>query len=77
MIQVNLIYPNGVKYTTQTYSVQDLIQALQLCPNPTVTAVLLHDPDKKGVLPIKSDGIFIDPDVSARYFRLSQVVDVS
>lgn len=77
MIQINLIYPNGVKYTTQTYSVQDLIQTLQLVPNPTTTAVLLHDPDKKGVLPIKADGIFIDPDVSARYFRLSQTVDVS
>lgn len=77
MIQINLIYPNGVKYTTQTYSVQDLIQALQLVPNPTVTAVMLHDPDKKGFLPIKADGIFIDPDVSARFFRLSQVVDVS
>ena len=38
MIQINLIYPNGVQYTAETLSVQDLIQALQSVPNPTTTA---------------------------------------
>lgn len=77
MIQINLIYPNGVKYTSETLSVQDLIQALQMVPNPTTTAVLWHDHPKQGLLPIKADGMFLDPEVSARFFRLSLVVDMS
>jgi hypothetical protein len=76
MIQINLIYPNGIKYTAQTLSVQDLIEALQKVPNPTTTAVLYHDHPKQGLLPMKADGIFLDPDVSARFFRISLVVDV-
>lgn len=77
MIQINLIYPNGIKYTTQTMSVAELIAALQAIPNPATMAVLLHDNPKQGMLPIKADGVFLDPDVSARFFRISQVVDVS
>lgn len=77
MIQINLIYPNGVKYTAQTLSVQDLIQALQQVPNPTTTPVLFHDHPKQGMLPIKADGLFLDPEVSARFFRISLVVDVT
>jgi len=39
--------------------------------------VLFHDHPKQGLLPIKSDGMFLDPEVSARFFRISLVVDVT
>lgn len=77
MVQINLIYPNGIRYTTQTMSVAELITALQSVPNPATMPVLLHDNPKQGMLPLKADGVFLDPDVSARFFRMSQVVDLS
>lgn len=74
MIQINLIYANGARLTTETVSVAELLTALKAVPNPDVTAVLLLDEPGQGRLPVKLDGLFLEPAVSAEFFQLSRRV---
>lgn len=76
-LKVNLIYPNGATYTTNTATVADLLTALKSVADPVNTPVFLLDELAMGKIPLKILGEVLDPTLTpAISFQVAQVVDL-
>lgn len=76
MIKVNLHYPNGAVYSTQTVTVAEMLTALRSVANPATTPLFLLDEPKQGKVPLKILGEVLDTDVSQLSFQLAKVVEL-
>lgn len=75
MIKVNLKYPSGATYTTETATVVDLIAALKGISEDR--PVFLQYSGRQGKIPVKILGVVDDPDISTGpSFIIESVVDL-